>query len=141
MGSWLYFAFVQLSSLVAMVIGWFILIIPCALGAWKPVDRVYCPMWMEQQGLPKGTIYIWKLNWMNAVWGNDEDGVTGPLWYNDPISKWRAYLWSAWRNSANNLRFVFRNFNGPFYRKQIGNWYFQAGWYPNGFPVLSAGRV
>ncbi len=137
---WLYFAFVQVVALIAWFVGIFLLIVPCALGAWETVDQIYVPDGTPK-GLPKGTIYVWKWDWLNKIWGNDEDGVVGPPLYNYEQSGWRAYLWSAWRNSANNLRFLFRNFNGPFYRKEIGNWYFQCGWYPNGFPVLSAGRI
>lgn len=141
MRDWLYFAFVQLVALIAMIIGWFLLIVPCALRAWTPVEEIYEPDWAVELGLPKSTIRIWSWGWLNYIWGNDEDGVSGTNKFNPTDSKWRAYVWSAWRNSANNLRFVFRNFNGPFYRKEVKGWYFQCGWYPNGFPVLSAGRV
>ena len=140
MKGWLYFTFVQVVALIAMVVGWFLLIIPCALGAWEPELQIYQPDWAATEGSRK-MINIWSWDWLNNVWGNDEDGVTGIPAYNKTESRFKAYLWSAWRNSTNNLRFVFRNFNGPFYRKEIGNWYFQAGWYPNGFPVLSAGRI
>lgn len=138
MRGWLYFAFVQLVALIAMVIGWFLLIVPCACGAWKQAVAPYTPNWYT--GQPR-TINIWSWGWLNKIWGNDEDGVTETNWYNTGDSRWRSYLWSAWRNSANNLRFVFRNFNGPFYKIEYKGWYFQCGWYPNGFPVLSAGRV
>lgn len=144
MGQWLYFAFVQFVALIAMVIGWFLLIIPCALRAWKPVEQIYTPDWVPV-GTSKPTIQIWTWNWLNKVWGNDEDGVIGPTWYNTtaiPSAK-LAYLWSAWRNSANNLRFIFKNVGGPlfYWENSAKTWYFQCGWYPNGFPVLSAGKI
>ncbi len=139
MKGWLYFAFVQVVALIAMIVGWFLLIIPCTLGAWRPIQQIYTPEWMDSY-YKKG-IYVWSWDWLNSIWGNDEDGVVGITDYNPPGGRFKAYLWSAWRNSANNLRFIFRNFDGPFYRKEIGNWYFQCGWYPNGFPVLSAGRI
>lgn len=43
------------------------------------------------------------------LWGNDEDGFDPP-WYanaNPSWSRWRRmWVWAAWRNPVNNLRFV-----------------------------------
>ena len=144
---WLYFCLVQIIAFIAMVIGWFLLIAPCILKAWVPVTQIYQPDWAVKGGLPKKTINIWAWSWLNPVWGNNEDGVVSGLRnnveYNPTGSRWLAYVWSAWRNSANNLRFVFQWIGGPFYRwENAGHtWYFQCGWYPNGFPVLSAGKI
>lgn len=56
----------------------------------------------------------WRWNWMNFVWGNPRDGVSGEralIWvdgqrvpYRPQTSpRLRAWLWSAWRNSTNAL--------------------------------------
>jgi hypothetical protein len=142
---WCYFAAVQVVALDAAIIGWLLLIAPCAMRAWTPVEQIYQADWQRELGLPKKTIEIWSWAWLNRVWGNDEDGVVtglcGNVEYNPEASRWGAYLWSAWRNSANNLRFVFRWKGGPFYRweNSAHTKYFQLGWYPNGFPVISGG--
>lgn len=157
------FIVVQLVSMLAMIIGWILLIVPCAMRAWVEVEQIYQADWQVLQGLPKKKIKIWAWRWLNAIWGNDEDGVVsglrGNVEYNPNGSRFKAYLWCAWRNSANNLRFVFRWVGGPFYRIEWQQpwpsfhkawkfvtfdkvpWYFQAGWYPNGFPVISAGAI
>ena len=144
---WLYFIVVQVVALIATVIGWFLLIIPCLLKAWVPVEQLYQPDWAYCAGLPKKTIQIWRWAWLNRIWGNNEDGVvsglSGNVEYNPDATRLGAYMWSAWRNSANNLRFVFRWVGGPYYRWQNSakTWYFQCGWYPNGFPVISGGKT
>lgn len=62
----------------------------------------------------------WKWGWMNWLWGNDEDGIDGWPEYDDGYIKninwvrdtfdWstrkRIWVWSAWRNSVNNLRYT-----------------------------------
>jgi hypothetical protein len=54
-------------------------------------------------------VHAWRPDWAH-IWGNEEDGVTGPDWWADKNPNWsiekRAFVWSAWRNSVNNLRFV-----------------------------------
>jgi hypothetical protein len=135
---WLYFIFVQIVAFVCMVVGWFLLAPLAARGQWVYTESIH---WPTRQ------IAVWKWRWVDVIWGNDEDGVIGAPFYAQQVKNvyLRAYLWSAWRNSANNLRFVFRWKNtGPFYKwvSKNGKWYFQAGWYAdNGFPVLSAGRT
>lgn len=43
------------------------------------------------------------------LWGNDEDGLD-PDWYRTATSGWNKYVrmwvWAAWRNPVNNLRFL-----------------------------------
>lgn len=126
---------------IAMVIGW-VLLLPWSLaGAWTLRGTT------QYDGTVR-VVALWNSAWLDAVWGNAEDGVAGPGWYLQGKAPWlRTYLWSAWRNSANNLRFILRWYGAegaPFYRYVTpnGRWYFQAGWFAdNGFPVLSAGRV
>lgn len=46
------------------------------------------------------------------IWGNKEDGYNGDKlkWYSKylgrSVTRWDAYVWSAWRNPAYNLRHV-----------------------------------
>lgn len=43
------------------------------------------------------------------LWGNDQDGLCADWYHTDHMNRpwWlNAYIWSAWRNPANNLRFV-----------------------------------
>lgn len=135
MTGWLYFVAVQLVSLLLSVIGWAILLPLALAGAWiSQPSRIY-----------ERPVLAWRGGWLTYLWGNDEDGVTGALWYRTMHgeSRWRAYLWSAWRNPVGNLRWFVRRTSGPFYRWISPNrrWYFQAGFRPdNGWPVLSAGR-
>lgn len=132
---WLWFAVVQLIALLATVIGWILLAPPAALQCWKTRESMY---------FPTKQIPVWRGGWLTWIWGNEEDGVIGNAAHQMRYRKnprLGAYLWSAWRNSANNLRFVFRWQGGPFCRREFRGWYVQAGWYPNGFPVLSAGRI
>jgi hypothetical protein len=136
---WLWFAVVQLISLIAMVIGWVLLIPFCVAHAWVPI----------------GSIDRWTWSPLNWMYGNPEDGVSGQyarIWNStgtalvrympNASAAWRSYCWSAWRNSCNNLKYVFAHKDGPFWRREFGKFYVQAGFYPNsGFPVLSAGSM
>ena len=55
------------------------------------------------------TVTAWGPRWAE-LWGNWEDGVVGPQWWKqqhpDRPDWWLAFVWSAWRNPTNNLRFV-----------------------------------
>ena len=111
------FIAVQLASTVLMVLGWaLLLVLPYRNGKYLMLDGIY---------------------------GNSEDGCEGPRWYNPLQSRWRAYLWSAWRNSTNNFNRSQAWKGGPFWRWQNAGktWYAQAGFRPDtGWSVLSAGR-
>lgn len=54
-------------------------------------------------------VWTWRPRWA-WLWANDNDGVTGPKWWwirHDDWPLWRlAFVWSAWRNSVNNLHLV-----------------------------------
>jgi hypothetical protein len=148
MMAWLWFAVVQLVSLIAMVAGWLILIVPCALQAWHDVPSQFDP-----------TRQVDAWSWpINAVYGNPEDGVSGQhaLVWDDSGHKvaympgsnpvWRAYCWSAWRNSTDNLKYVFAWAGGPFVKADYTIFgktrTFRAGWQvENGIkvPVISLG--
>lgn len=146
MNGWARFALVQLIMLAATVIGWFVLIPFCLAQAWEPVISTLDP---------KRAIDKWKWEPLNLVAGNREDGVSGAralIWNHTGTARvpympnahpaWRAYLWSGWRNSCDNLKYVFAMPGGPFIRKQWRGWYAKAGFQPDsGYPVLSVGRV
>lgn len=124
---WLNFIGFQFLAGLVMVLGWFILVPLCAFKVWTydlARDKYHFPR-------------------LFYIWDNDEDGVC-PHWYNPQATRWRAYLWTAWRNSANNLRWKFADKTGPFFRweNKAKTWYFQAGYGKNtGWPVLSAGKI
>lgn len=134
---WWKFWFGQLVQLLATVLGWFILIPFCIFKAWK-IDGA--------RSIKDGrrTIDQWSWKWLNLVYGNPEDGVSG-YWavladgthYNPTNSRWGAYCWSAWRNSCDNLKYVFSNNSGPLVEQW---WHLKVGYQEeNGFrvPVLS----
>jgi hypothetical protein len=135
MSGWLKFALIQLIALVVMVVGWFLLLPLAWFRAWTPRYSLH---------YPERIVDVWRGGQLTWIWGNEEDGVTGAAFYRAQFKDARvcAYLWSAWRNSANNLRWVFADKGGPFYRIERWGWYFQAGFRPDtGWPVLSAGRI
>lgn len=92
-----------------MVVGYFLLIPFCFLRAWKP-----CMSTLNPFGRAPRPITQWKWAWLNTIYGNREDGVSGLealIWVNGERvlyrpNSWaplRAWLWSAWRNSTNEL--------------------------------------
>lgn len=144
MRGWLWFAVVQTISLLAMIVGWFLLIPMCLLKAWVPIASTEAGRQIDR----------WACSPLNIVYGNPEDGVSGQcalVWNATGNARvpfmpnawvpWRAYVWSGWRNSADNLKYVFAWKGGPFYRLANTKFFFQAGWNTSGFPVISAGRI
>ena len=107
--AWTWFVLAQLIMLVCMVLGFVILPLPCLLHAW------------EISGAPSindgRRIDRWKWKWL--FWANNpEDGVSGltaRVWVNGvtqraywptcPSAALRAYVWSAWRNSCDALKY------------------------------------
>lgn len=128
---WLWYVVVQLIMAVFMVIGWFLLIPFCLkhawfLSAWGSID--------DQR-----VIDVWSWLPLNRVYGNLEDGVSGQqalVWNKEGTARvpympnapawWRAYCWSAWRNSCDNLKYVFAWENGP----QATIFGHKFGWWP-----------
>lgn len=130
--SWARFIVIQLIAAIAMAVGWVLLFFLSYARGWR---HGYSTEFEDR------IVTVWKWKAIDAIWGNAEDGVVGPPWYNPNESAWKAYLWSAWRNSANNLRWRFSWIGGPFWRRAWKGWYIQAGFKPiTGWPVLSAGR-
>lgn len=136
---WVWWGIVQLIMLAATLLG-FVLLVPfCLLQFWIVEDRS-----IKDDTRP---IDVWKWTWLNRVYGNPEDGVSGQtalIWGSgaqagqlvhympNAWAPWRAYCWSAWRNSCDALKYRFAWKNGP--RAQIGNR--KIGWWTeNGFNV------
>lgn len=140
MKAWLWFALVQLVMLLATVVGWVVLI-PFCLGRYWAID----PKPSIKDGLR--AIDRWEWEPLNTVYGNPEDGVSG-LWALTSAGDYmprawpplRAYCWSAWRNSADNLKYVFAWEQGPLIERSILGRNVKLGWQrENGIkvPVLS----
>lgn len=119
--SWIWFFIVQLIMLVATVLGWFVLIPFCLAQAWTiwehtPVGSI------ELKSIKDGRrIDTWSAPLLKWIYGNPEDGVSGQQTLingNQPYmpnawAPWRAYCWSALRNSCDELKYIFAWKNGP----------------------------
>jgi hypothetical protein len=139
--AWTWFVVVQLISLVATVLGWLVLIPACLAQAWA----------LGATSIKDGrAIDRWKWKWL-WPYQNPEDGVSGQtalIWVNGRLAPympgahpaWRAYCWSAWRNSADSLKYAFAWEQGPYTTFQLFGRTVHAGWKnENGrrVPVLS----
>lgn len=55
-------------------------------------------------------VLAWRGGWLTWFAGNEEDGVTGAKWYRELHADWpdwkKAIMWSAFRNPANNMRWI-----------------------------------
>lgn len=146
---WLRFVAIQLVMLAATVLGWFLLIPFCLLQAWST-------QWGGLKFVSikdKRSIDRWAWPALNYVYGNPEDGVSGQqavIWKDNlPFpymphawAPWRAYLWSGWRNSADNLKYVFSCASCPLKAGVLLGRPYKIGWQEeNGYnvPVISWG--
>lgn len=140
--AWVWFAAVQLICLIATIVGWLLLIPFCLAQAWA----------QDAISIKDGRIIDrWRWKRLNFIYGNPEDGVSGQtalVWVNGSLSfyrrptwaPWRAYLWSGWRNSADNLKYVFAWQKGPLVEFNLFGMEHKLGWqFENGVkvPVLS----
>jgi hypothetical protein len=113
---WIWYVTAQLIMCFFMVLGWLFLWIPCLLHSWQIGARSI---------KDNRSIDVWLVPLLNYIYGNPEDGVSGrqaligdatgklvPYLPNAP-AWWRAYLWSAWRNSCDALKYRFAWPNGP----------------------------
>jgi hypothetical protein len=126
----------QALSLLLQLIGAVILAGPCYLRSWHPAPST-------ENRIPQ-TINVWDSAFLNRIYGNDEDGVTGKPGYNtEPPSRLKAYVWSAWRNPVDNLKYwpIARRPGGPLLYRRFGAFYVEAGWNASGLIVASAGRA
>ena len=127
---------------VLAVIGWFVLIFPCLLEAWDPSPN---PSINDGRKIDR---WSWRIL---APWDNPEDGVSGQqalVWINPATrgpfmpggwAPWRAWVWSAWRNSTNALKYTLAlGWHGPRMKpRQILGRTLTGGWsVENGVPVL-----
>jgi hypothetical protein len=102
-GGWFYWGAWQLLSLVATIVGIPVLLPLAYFGLWETRPG---KSWL----FPGINVAAWRGGWLTFLWDNEEDGVTGADWYrrihgNRPA--WlNAYLWSAWRNAANGMRWL-----------------------------------
>jgi len=55
-----------------MVVGYFLLIVPCLAHAWEP-----CLSTINPFGRAPRVISRWINPWLNTIYGNREDGVSG----------------------------------------------------------------
>lgn len=139
---WLRYLFVQCLQLVAALAGLIVLVPFCVTRAWRPQVSSF-----DSNRVIDG----WSWAPLNYIYGNPEDGVSGEralIWRSDgsrvsylPTSNsvWRAYCWSALRNPADGLKYVFAvPGTGPL-KKVLG---FKLGWQvENGKNVPVFGRV
>lgn len=105
-------------DLAAFLIGLVVLMVPCYLMAWEDCIST------ENPNQPPHTIDQWSWPWLRAIYNNPEDGVSGryarvaspdgrpvyvPYQSLHPTAGPRllAYLWSAWRNSSDQLKYTF----------------------------------
>lgn len=102
-----------LLNILLMVLGLFV--IPVAI-LFKAYGREWSTEYLGW------SVMVWNWSWLQSLWGNEEDGIDGdpipvsgpvgiknPNWFNDTKdwSQFRTiFVWSAWRNSVNNLRFT-----------------------------------
>lgn len=100
-------------AIVLNAIGLVLLLPLSACHAWRRRPSKVFPF-APHAGFP---ITAWRGGWLTWLWGNEEDGVTGPQWWLIrtgatvlPSNRWKlaraAYRWSALRNPSNNMRFI-----------------------------------
>jgi len=150
--AWVRLIAVQLVQLAATVLGLFILAPACIAQAWEYGGTSI----KDKRGIDS---WRWPLN---AVYGNPEDGVSGQyarIW-SDGMPRtlarympgagprWRAYCWSALRNSCNQLKYRFAWAAGPLCTRLVSIFglklQLKYGWQPeNGYnvPVISISKV
>ena len=135
---WIWYISVQLIMLFFTVLGWFLLLPFCLRQAWDGPTRHR----LSNKGDGR-EIDTWRWRPLNRIYGNPEDGVSGQcaiIYLNGNASPymphasawWRAYCWSALRNSCDNLKYVFAWRRGPqamFLGHKVG-W-----WLENGYKV------
>lgn len=96
MFSWIYWVLYQILSLFFTIIGFPVVAVLATLRAWK-LRPSKSPMF------PGHAVWAWRGSWLTFIWGNEEDGIAGPGIIPTPYAAWH---WSAYRNSANNMRLV-----------------------------------
>jgi hypothetical protein len=102
-----------LEAVIAPLVGLVVLIPFCLARAWEPC-------WSSKGPYPVHAIDCWKWAPLNKFYGNPEDGVSGKyalIWKGNvrvpympnAWPPWRAYCWSAWRNTADQLKYTYKD--------------------------------
>lgn len=108
----------QVPQLLLVPVGLVLLAWPCFSRAWGLHGVKSNKVWQPPHDCLNGRpIDSWDWDWLNKWFGNPEDGVSGQtalIWngttlvtYNPDGSRWKAYVWSAWRNSVDALKYKF----------------------------------
>lgn len=137
--AWVWFAIAQIVMLALTVLGWVALIVPCLLEAWElsPDPSIKDGRKIDRWGGG------WRL--LDFIYGNPEDGVSGQtaiVWGSGADAgklvsfmpgvwaPWRAYCWSAWRNSTNQLKYALAVawFGSPHFTVKILGRTLSGGW-------------
>lgn len=135
---WVYFVAIQLIHLVFFVIGLVVLAPFCVMESWWVSDK---PSIKDHaRGVDE-----WRWNPLNFIYGNPEDGVSGQFALLSDGSRympganpaWRAYCWSALRNSVDGLKYVFTiPGEGPLVHWSFWKLHGKLGWQcENGYNV------
>lgn len=119
---WLYWFVYQVLSIVLTLVGFPIVGALAALRLWT-IRKSLHPAW-------PGYVYAWRGRWLTAVYSNEEDGIGGPR--GRVPAPWRAFVWCAWRNSANGLRLLplayYELPDAPAVRYTRGGYLATSGW-------------
>jgi hypothetical protein len=109
----------QIPQFLAQLLGFVLLALPCITRAWGFHGQKSNKVWTGANAYLNGRdVDSWNWEWLNNWYGNPEDGVSGNtalVWteqgklvqYNPMLSRWKAYAWSAWRNSSDALKYKF----------------------------------
>lgn len=126
----IWFVLIQFVSIILQLIGFPI----CAALAW---GRFWRSAVSPVTGKP---IQVWpKIFWL---WSNDEDGVM-PAWYvlSNPERSlsMNVFVWTSWRNSVDNLRFVpgVSGKGRPLWTYTFRGTLYHYGWETDGWPTWS----
>lgn len=134
------FLAVQEASLILTVAGWPIVGVLAITYAWRlEAPPASALRWPNVTPAPR---FQWRGGALTFPWGNLENGIVGP---GESLNRWNAFVWSALRNSANNLRFMpgVSKVGRPLWHRTWSirgrAFYAKAGWLSDGYPCLSAG--
>ena len=153
---WILYVLIQLVMVFFTALGWLLLIPFCLSHAWRPTISRFDKTRVIDEWEPI-------FPFINTVWGNPEDGVSGhfakvwlngetqgpymplppftlPMWQGKIFvwlyTSWRAYCWSAWRNSSDNLKYLFAWEDGPYKELPVFGKTWRFGWFrENGVKV------